>query len=518
MAIESHTPTICLGFAGPGTPIDKKHRLDADVGLCDNPGQRGATAIGPVFAATYVCRSCCCNAERACRLRHLCPFPTHVAPLELPEHFVRAVAHEYRVQMPGTRDEWFSKWTPAKQKAILRSEHEDALVRGRVNATIKRESGHKFPTKPRLIQAYPNLRSQCEFAPEHSVFQKALFAVTAGCPARAGYEIFPGIYVAGTSGWTARQLSAWADTHRGRLLYERDGERWDSTMQRAHHELKWRVMHACDPKLARSVRADYCVKGVFRGRGGAVKYVSNGAVKSGHNDTTSGNTLINLVIAANALRDVGVRGSIIAIGDDLLAAVEHDVPLEDIAARESAYGIIPTFERRRGFHDATYASGTWLDDGERHLYVPLLGRLMARQWWAIDPCGPRGYARRRHGIACGMLALVSGIPLYDEFYRPHVDARWRIEYGHSYRPGGPADVDNFDAYGAFALRYNCTEHEIRELQQYFTELTKCPSLVVRAPELAWRIIQLDAPGAVVQRDALFSLVEQGAIMRPCRSA
>nr|WPR18283.1 MAG: hypothetical protein [Crogonang virus 57] len=433
----------------------------------------------------------------------------------MPQHFVDAVAYAYRTELPATRAEWLTRWPATKQAAIIRSEHDDPIVRGRVKPTIKRECSHKAPTKPRLIQAYPNLHTQCEFAVEHASFQKALFFAAGSNETRPGYQIFPGIYIAGTSGWTAQQLSTWADDHSGLTLYERDGERWDSTMQYAHHALKWRVMRACDPRFASSVEEDYVVRGRFSSPHGNVDYTSRGAVKSGHNDTTSGNTLVNLLIAANALHDLGLRGSIIAIGDDLLAAVAGVPDLAAIARRETAYGILPTFERRAGFEQATYASGTWLVDGSRHVYVPLLGRLLARQWWTTSPPPARGFALRRHGIACGMLARLSGIPLYDDFYRPHLLPRAHassallVDDPNRFRPSGATDVSGFDFYGALSSRYSLPVVVLQRCALFLRALPLDPVFHHNIPYGLSQIIAHDAPGASVGDDARAILLAQG---------
>lgn len=510
VAIESDTPTICFGFNPEPPPIDPQHRLRARSAECDRPRQAGARAIGPIFATTYVCRSCNCNAVHALQTRHLCPFAPMSRTLECPGHFIAAIAAEYQRLLPATREGWIAKWPVAKQLAIYRSEHEERVMRGRVKPSVKREAAHKRPSKSRLIQAYYNLVSQCEFAVEHSIFQKALCAVADSTQDGAGYEIFPGVRIAATSGWSAAKLSTWADDHAGCTLYERDGERWDSTMQRAHHEIKWSAMRACSDELAQSVADDYEVTGTYTSPHGDITYRACGTVKSGHNDTTSGNTLVNLCIAASALRDCGLRGSIIAIGDDLLAAIDGPADLTAIADAERSYGILPTVQPRRDFSDATYASGTWLHDGRRHLYVPLLGRLIARQWWSTHPPSPKKARLHRHGIASGMLSLVEGIPVYEDFYKPHLLRLPRMEYvGH--RPHGHHDVRGFDFDCAFSNRYGLTPLETAQLASFFRSLPTDPAFHAVYPRPLDKVFAIDVPEALVGAEAAVSLREDGVI-------
>jgi len=507
VAIRSPTPTVCLRPAtalelGVGHTVSD---LPADH-RCELPNQRGATALGPVYCAAFVCRSCLCNAHNALYHRHLCPFPVVSAQMYYPLHFRAAVAAAYRHLLPSNRDEWFDRWPEWKRDAIVRSELDDRYEFGSVDANIKREVAHKLPKRGRLIQAYRNLRTQAHYAHEHSVFQKALFVVAGGDDI-AGYELFPGIYVSGTSGWSNAQLADWADRHHGRVLYERDCARFDSTMQLCHHMLKWAFMRACDPLFAERVMLDYRVRGRFRTRDGTnttLEYTSFGAVKSGHCDTTSGNTLNNLVITACAMHDCGMRGNVLAIGDDLLCAIEGRPDLAALARREACYGIIPEVKTPASFAQATYASSTWLYDGTRHIYVPLLGRLFARQWWSVDPPGSRpseAWRQRRHGVACGMLSIVGGVPLYDEFYRPHlIPGRATSDLtAVRYRPHGPAlnqdaarGAAPFDFDAAYALRYGFTPTECRVLAQRILEVGIDPCYVVTlGDDLVERVMRVD---------------------------
>jgi len=515
VAIRAPTPTVCLKPA-VDVPIGEGHRVWPHPIPPECPRtQVGAFAIGCVFALAFVCRSCVCNAHNALHYRHLCEFPRVSERLRYPAAFRDAVAVTYRELYPATRDAWLAQWPEHKRVAILRSEHDDDFLFGCVEASLKREIAHKMPSKARLIQAYRNLATQALGAIEHATFQKALFSVAGGGDSLRGFELYPGIFVAGTSGWSARKLARWADTHWGWHLYERDGERWDSTMQRMHHEIKWEFMDACDPWLGARVRRDYAVNGRFRHGAGTLRYKARGTVKSGHNDTTSGNSLINMLVAANAMRDLGVKGSIIVIGDDLLAACERAVDFTLLAERECAYGIIPTVVRPVDFGEATYASGTWLCDGARHVYVPLLGRLFARQWWTVSPPPVRAYAARRHTIACGMLSLVAGIPLYDQFYRPHLIRR-QLDLGDDgrdyvkYRANGSQDLHGFDFNVAFHARYGLTPGDIEQLGAFLSSLPTCPSYVADSPRgLIQRIMERDAPGCVYGHDGHRQLEEWG---------
>nr|WPR18112.1 MAG: hypothetical protein [Owegonang virus 4] len=281
-------------------------------------------------------------------------------------------------------------------------------------------------------------------------------------------------------------------------------------MQRAHHVIKWSLMERCDPRLAASVRADYSCRGVFHSPHGNVNYRADGTVKSGHNDTTSGNTLINLAIAASAMRDCGYTGSVIAVGDDLLAAMTTAFDSKRLARAESEYGILPTVIERTSLSQATYASGTWLVDAGRHFYVPLLGRLLARQWWSTHPPPPKRLRAHMHGIASGMLSLVAGLPIYDEFYRPHLIDAPIVDYA-GYRPHGRHDFSAVDVYAALRSRYGLSDRHIDEARVWVASLPTSPRFYEHLPRSIQTIMAVDVPDALIGRAALEQLRHDGVI-------
>jgi len=467
---------------------------------CERPGQAGATCVGPVFGPAFVVRSCPCNAYNALCNRHLKSFVVCVQELRIPDHLVTLIGAAYRNYMPATRLAWLAKWSRDKVAAILRSEHADPFEPGRVKCTLKRETTFSPASAARAIQAYFNLATQARWAVEHCAFQKAVFGVFGGGDI-GGQEVYPGIYAAGTSGWSAGRYGEWADFVSGRAVsyYERDGERWDSTMQRVHHEAKWAAMRECDPAFAEAVRGDFVCRGKFGHGPTAIRYTATGTVKSGHNDTTSGNTLINLLIAANAMRDEGATGYILVMGDDLLVALTSPTEHSRLAAREEAAGIKPVYVSPVSLSLATFVSCTWLNVGGRHYFVPLLGRLLAKQWWTVNPPAARKLALYRHGVASGVMSTYADVPLYRDFYgpalMPGVALRATAQHRTCFGALGAGGVD-FDH--AFAERYGLTAEDVLLLGGWLRGLDQQPGFSNGDPwGYAHRIILRDVPKAFV---------------------
>jgi hypothetical protein len=419
------TTTTCLG-------IPQTHTFDPKHAICERPPQGcprvqqvGATALGPVFSMAWVCRSCPCNALNALLLRHGVRQPDFTASFSDYGYLHPEFAAAYAAADALYYDGWLSKWSESKRVAIEYSVLHDPVRPNRVKAFVKREVYHKPARKARLIQGYSTLATQERCAREFTCFQKALsmvFGVQGG-----GREVFSGIYLSFASGANGVDLSVWMslalDRCQGRpMFYERDGKNWDATMQRPHHELKLAFMRVVSPRLAAFVDASYSVKGVVRAQVGRIVYRLEGTVKSGHNDTTSGNSLVNGLIAAESMRSCGLRGSIIVAGDDLLTVVDGDFDCERLIAAESGYGIIPEARKFSDVSDVHFISGCWLAvarNPTRYIFAPLLGRLLCRLWWTTNPPGRKRLADYLYSVSSGLLATCRDLPMYREFVTMH---------------------------------------------------------------------------------------------------
>lgn len=473
--------TVCLGYPDVAKGVGRNHEFRWVARPCDREGQLGATLLGPAFAEAYVCRQCSCNAANALANRHLKEGP---ACKRVPERcgvLEFAIARTYRWLVGGARRRWRLKWTASKLAAIDKSRAKDPYRPSKVKLTVKREVLHARPTKARGIMAYVNLRTQAEFGWAHACWQKALCAVVGGDDVR-GWEVWPGIRIAVASGWSAQRLGDWAGADRVGYgwVYERDGKNWDATMSLPLLEFKRQAMACADPALAASVEAGERVRGTHYGPDIKLRYRACGTVKSGHNDTTSGNSYINAMVCADACRRAGARADILVVGDDLVAFVDRRFALEQL---ESEYGIQPEARWFRDITQASFISACWVEDGGVYVFTPLPGRLLSRLWWTVSPPGRRHERAYRHGVAVGLLSTYAANPLLRAFLEPALEGgSWSDDmYDERVRkrPGGR--VADIDWRGALARRYGVSVGEIDRWCALLRSLGPQPRVCDRGP-------------------------------------
>lgn len=357
----------------------------------------------------WVLGSCACNRVNAIVNRHGVrqpPVTRNFTDWPRLRQLISSYYGEMHLEISG---HWLEKWPLGKRLAILASVAYEKIRPSNVRSFVKREVYHKVPTKARLIQGYFNLSTQELRAREFTTFQKAL------CRALDDFEISPGIFVTVASGMNADSLARWMTRVSSSTIwfYERDGKNWDATMCLVHHLLK--LSYIPDPKLRQFIDACFSVVG-FAGRGDVIKYRLEGTVKSGHNDTTSGNSLVNALILVEMCVALGLRGSIIVAGDDALVAVSRGKPdLDSMVKFESELGIIP--EARIFFSplDVSFISGCWLRKRDGFLFVPLLGRLLCRLWWTVNPPSRRNSSNYRFSVVAGLKPACGSVPAYREF-------------------------------------------------------------------------------------------------------
>lgn len=388
---------------------------------CVKVGQPGSTAVGTVFGMSWVARSCQCNGVNALVLRHGAKAPPCKREFKDYRSAMARLKVEYGVLDSDVYEGWLAKWPLSKQEAIKKSVDLDRAKPSALKTFIKREGGHARPKKGRLIQGYATLHAQERCAREFRCFQKALCAMFD----IGGYELRPGVFVTFGSGLNSLDMAAWAKNAMARysrpVFYERDGKNWDSTMQRKHHDIKVAFARAVSPQLADFMDASYDCVGVARFGAGMsatrLVYRLNGTVKSGHNDTSSGNSLINAIISAETFEGLGLRASVIVAGDDMLAVVDGDFNVDDVVGLEGEYGIVPEANKFYDISDACFISACFLSEGDKVVFIPILGRLLLRLWWTTKPPG-QDATDYMYGVASGLKAGVGEIALYADFIEP----------------------------------------------------------------------------------------------------
>jgi len=427
------TSTLCLG-PGDLSKVDRKHRVPAfEPWPCDKPNQSGSTAMGYVCWPSWTCRTCTCNFHNALCNRHAAAQPASEYNLSLAEKRSREAAgnppppmlplatawfRQISQELAVAYDEklayemnWMEKWSRRKQDAIRKSVLEDLVCHDKVTGMVKREGGHNCPTKSRAIQFNTNFATQADLGPTITRCQKAFSSVV------DGERVISGVSVTFASGMNTRTLGAWMQRARRRgatHFYERDGKNWDATMNLFHMEFKRLILEMLCPEgwALNALEKAEITKGTYRGAFARLKYSVQGTTKSGHNDTSLGNSIINAGIAIQAMLALGLKGDIIVMGDDLLVAVQGDFDAAAFAAQEARTGIIPEYRKFCSWRDVSFISGCWLEAADGMAFVPLLGRILARLMWTTKHWPEKMVPGWRHGVVCGMKPAVGGLPVY----------------------------------------------------------------------------------------------------------
>lgn len=465
------TDTVCLGrgdasLLGPGNVI-----LRRDDSLICPKRQEGATLMGLATRLSYVCRTCPCNADRALCHRHGVAPPkvnnemdSYRAALIKCAPNVLSLFVEFRSQW---QDAWYEKWPKRKQELMYGSIDNDAVIPDRVNAMVKRECGHAYPSRPRLIQYYPNLATQAKFGPEFFAIQKAY------CELFQRFEIGLGVRVTFASGMNAVEMGHWMDAVLADIpnarFYERDGKSWDATMQAEHMRVRLLAYASCGDEFLDFVRSGENVVG--RDPRGVLKYKLRATVKSGHNDTTLGNSLVNAGIAFEAMVALRLQGDIIVAGDDLLVVVDGDFDDIRFSAVESDCGIRPEYRKFDNVADVSFVSGVWFKLPSGCVFCPKPGRLLARLFWTVRPPPAKKRQLYLNAVVSGLLPTCHDVPVIADFLRAHFtvgipDVAYVTDKFH-WMWSVEQDYNKSDLFEAFCSRY----------QFHYAEIVDCVALI-----------------------------------------
>jgi len=476
------TDTICFGLGDVRLLGSHCQILTQPSETCASENQKGATCVGYVSSMSHVCRRCGCNAHHSLCNRHglkrLDPTRPFTLCLESLVLAFRVVAVNY-VRFRTGRQAWLLKWPASKRDLFLRSMVFDPSVPYKVKIMVKYEYDHSVPRRARAIQMYFNLITQAMFGPHFYALQKAT------CELFNRLELSPGIDVTIASGMNASHLSLWMDNvvARGALwFYERDGKDWDSTMSVMHARLRIMLYGLVDARLSDFTMRCVKVKGFGRFREGILRYSVFTTVKSGQNDTSLGNGIVNLAIIVESMMLLGLRGSVIVSGDDLLVAMYQDYDVGALKAIEESLGIKPVARKFTSPFDVSFVSGVWFLNGNKYQFIPKPGRLVARLWWSVNPPSSRKLEAYRRGVVRGLLPVCGGIPIIRKWLSkfdsegealPN-DRYWVLKHC-------AVDWDPLVLYH-FCARYGVTVSQVEECESMLDALPTEP-LFIRHPVL-----------------------------------
>lgn len=406
--------TTCLGMGDEKGLGDNCKILSRPSSKCHGKGD-GATLLGLATNMAWVCRKCGCNAHNAMCGRHGVPQPPVFLGFDrVKAHwagFKQEAGKSYWDHLMVYEDGWLAKWTEVKRTMIQKSFVFDTLCADRVKNMVKREVYHKPATKARCIQYYSNFYTQGYVAPEMTALQKAW----TGLFYRKGDKV----KVTFASGMNAIDLGNWMTDvlkdYRKPMFYERDGKSWDATMSEKHHDFKMWCYSFAGDRVVDFVNKGRVVRGFGLYPNGILRYRLVGTTKSGHNDTTLGNSLINAAIAFEACVSMGLVADIIVAGDDLLIIIEGDFDEHALANVERAMGILPEYRKFTCPEDVSFISGIWFPISEGYIFTPKPGRLLSRLFWSVKPPSRKRFKSHVHSIVVGMQATCGTMPVIGAF-------------------------------------------------------------------------------------------------------
>jgi hypothetical protein len=484
------TDTVCLGY-GDETKLGEHCKILTVPRhpSCLTKERWGARLVGWTVGMVFVCRKCVCNAHNALCNRHGVKQLPVVRDLQIDalDDFLD-VLRSYWVDCwnhpLSDPDTWLSKWQRGKQLSFKHSQRWDKLAPNRVKSMIKWEVYSKVPSKARLIQFYSNLATQAEWGPVFSAVQKVICGRFRQCQ-------IGGIDVTMASGMNANDVSKWMRdcAARGALMwYERDGKNWDSTMGEMTARFKRALYAAFDSSFTKFVEDCEKVKAIMVLPTGVFRYAVEFTVKSGHNDTTLGNNIINAAITYSVFKRLNVRCSILVAGDDLLVACYDKVVVGDVTSMEKEYGIMP--EARVFDHpwQTSFISGIFMDVKDVWYFVPTPGRLLHRLWWTVNPPSDRKLAAYQRGVVLGLKPVCQNIPVVRKLLRAFEGAGMvgKSDKGYTFRGTDYADADFMEA---FCRRYNVSRREVIDCERWMDSLPSRPLVLVHP--LLDRMLEID---------------------------
>jgi hypothetical protein len=253
-----------------------------------------------------------------------------------------------------------------------------------------------------------------------------------------GSLVRQGIDITFASGMTNRDFEEWMTVTNSKKVwfYEQDGASWDSTMRKEHYDCKWPLYDRADPELGAFMRKCANTKGVIYTPTGRINYQTSYTTKSGHNDTSLGNSIINISIALEAMLKLKLTGRILVMGDDLLVAIHQNFDADEFAAVSRSLGITPEYRKFDSWEDVSFISARWYPTGlkNQYLFAPRLSSIFDKLFWTVKHIPEKQKPGIVAGICMGVKALMPNMPMVSEFIRANEnDATPILPQDYKYR-------------------------------------------------------------------------------------
>ncbi len=379
--------------------------------------------------------SCVTNVLNAIATRHLAPYLHPISSLPNPDYiYSPAAMQQIRALYELVLEAWRKNKTLRKQQLIEDSVAMDMLSLHWVKSHIKTEVVSKFPTKARLIQGFLRLRDNYEFADQYRAYTEALVAWSA-IP-RQYFHMY--VHLRSACGLNraeiASQVSDWMLSDGNGTIFIDDVTNMDGNVQKCHLEAQYRLYDVLDRGMAEHARASMHFRGVVPvGKTTTVLYAGCATVKSGAQDTSSGQTARRLDCFVRCLYNSGVTRCVgFVFGDDLWVILHGQLPTVEAMRRlqaECGWETKGQYVRSIEQSDFLASSFVPLKEGG-YAMVPLIGRLFAKLFWThrvVPPRRVRSYVKQ---IAESFLPVFAGFRFVESWLAWHiggVDQAWKPE-------------------------------------------------------------------------------------------
>lgn len=421
---------------------------------------RGARLVGIAFKNAWVVGNCTCNVVNALVTRHLAPFKKMYTYSG--DHFIytTVVAQQladlfWQAYEPGS---WKTNKSQVRIAAIQDSLDFDHPRPQRILGHIKTEVCPTRPSKARLIQAFHKPADNYGHADAYRAFTHALTQWTA-IPRSFRSSMFHLRSACGLNhGQMAEQITEWLrvfQTDRLRLLVD-DLSNMDGSVQVPLLEKQTWLYRHFDPGMAMHHARTIHFSGLVRGRSGNIRYKGHGTVKSGAQDTSSGQTCRRIDSLAIVLERLGVlRAAGFVFGDDVLVFVDRDLDGGAYEQAQAEHGFSTKFAVVDALERADFLSCTFMPDRDgSYAMLPKPGRLLAKLFWtwrAVPEARRGAYVRE---VAIAFDGRFSGCTFLERWLGWHRDHPIRRGYKMPWQPAQPVHPSPIDWPTFFACRYS----------------------------------------------------------------
>lgn len=326
-------------------------------------------------------------------------------------------------------DAWHYRKTGRMKQRIQESILLDRPRPERIVAHIKTEIVGIRPTKARLIQAFDAYADNYVVADHYRAFTEALLRVTDEQYQFCGMEV----HVRSACGLNrvdmALQIASWLSVHPpggDTRIFLDDISNMDGSVQLPHLRAQANLYDMLSPAMAQHFRSTFNFRGIVRqhcmnNASGSVRYVGQATVKSGAQDTSSGQTCRRIDGIVRCFASLGAKSICgFVFGDDVWLLVTKCPDLSAISSEQEKYGW-----KTKGCYVDCVESSDFLSCGFArtktgvHMF-PLIGRTLAKLFWTWRQVPERRRAHYRHQVAEAMMPAYQGFTFMMGFLGWHL--------------------------------------------------------------------------------------------------